>query len=491
MISGFNTNTGALTYTPNANFNGTDRFTFLVNDGTTNSGPATVSLTVAAVNHPPLANNQSVTLDEGTSAPIVLTGTDADSDPLTFAIVNGPTNGVISGFNTNTGALIYTPNANFNGTDSFTFLVNDGTTNSGPATVSLTVTPVNDAPVAVNDDYRMFRNTTLNVPINGVLSNDSDVDGDTLTAVLVSGPTHAAAFTLNPDGSFSYTPATNYVGPDSFTYEAKDKLTNSATVTVTLTVVATNTAPVAVADAYSVNQDNTLNLVAPGVLGNDRDADGDPLTAVLVTGPTNAVAFILNPDGSFSYTPAPNYIGPDSFTYRANDRLTNSEPVTVSLTVTPAQASGCNLYPIALHERSLAGIPEGGIIHDIYNGVQPGNFGWLTWAGSPNVPTLATSLTPPGDSGTYTNPTDPSDHVVSVGDWVQGKPGVSNSRQVRDALEDLKQIDITVPVWDQASGTGNNSLYRVSAFARVRLLSYRLPKENRITARFLGFVSCK
>jgi len=136
-------------------------------------------------------------------------------------------------------------------------------------------------------------------------------------------------------------------------------------------------------------------------------------------------------------------------------------------------------------------VPIGGVIHDIYNGVQPGNFGWLTWAGSPSEPTLAKSLTRPGNSGTYINPNAPKDHVVSVGDWVQGKPGVSNGKHVRDALDALKQIDITVPVWNQARGTGNNSLYRVAAFARVRLISYQLPKENRITARFLGFDSCQ
>ena len=131
------------------------------------------------------------------------------------------------------------------------------------------------------------------------------------------------------------------------------------------------------------------------------------------------------------------------------------------------------------------------MIQDIYNGVQPGNFGWLTWAGSPNEPTLVKSLTPPGDSQTYFNPNNRNDHVVSVGDWVQGSPGISNSRQVRGALETLKQIDITVPVWDQARGTGNNCVYRVAAFARVRLVSYQLPSQNRISARFLGMVNCR
>jgi hypothetical protein len=162
-----------------------------------------------------------------------------------------------------------------------------------------------------------------------------------------------------------------------------------------------------------------------------------------------------------------------------------------TILVTPAPRKGCDLYPIALHKKSLTGVKVGGLICDIYNGVRPGNFGWLTWARSPSEPTLVKSLTPPGNSGTYSNPDARDDHVVSVGDWVQGKPGISNSRQVRAALEALKQIDITVPVWDRAIGTGNNSLYRVVAFARVRLVSYRLPCQNRITVRFLGWTTCQ
>ncbi len=156
----------------------------------------------------------------------------------------------------------------------------------------------------------------------------------------------------------------------------------------------------------------------------------------------------------------------------------------------PAAAQSCDLCPIALSISSISNVPPNTIISNILNGAQSGNFGWLTWAGSPSVPTLVTSLTPPGDSDTYVNPDNPNDDVVSVGDWVQGKPGVSNSKQVRDALDVLKTLDITVPVWNQTRGQGANADYRVSAFARVRLLSYQLPGQNRITARFLGLTSC-
>ena len=132
----------------------------------------------------------------------------------------------------------------------------------------------------------------------------------------------------------------------------------------------------------------------------------------------------------------------------------------------------------------------GAILPDVYNGTGPGNFGWLTWRGDPSVPTLATSLTPPGDSATYVNPSDPTDRTISVGDWVQGRPGVANSSQGRAALDALIGQDITVPVWDVANGQGNNSAYRMTGFARVRLTAYRLPGQNRISARFLGSAPC-
>jgi hypothetical protein len=100
------------------------------------------------------------------------------------------------------------------------------------------------------------------------------------------------------------------------------------------------------------------------------------------------------------------------------------------------------------------------------------------------------SLTPPGNSSTYVNPRDPFDHFVSVGDWVRGKPGVTDSAKVRAELDALKKIDITVPVWDRVSGSGGNALYHVVGFAKVRIVDYRLPSQNRISARFLGFTNC-
>src|SRR6185369_8305403 len=118
----------------------------------------------------------------------------------------------------------------------------------------------------------------------GVLANDSDVDGDTLTAVLVSLPTHGS-LTLNTNGSFSYVPAANYNGPDSFTYQANDGQANSGIATVSITITGVNDPPVAVNDSYTTPEDTTMNIAVPGVLANDSDVDGDSLSAVLVSQP--------------------------------------------------------------------------------------------------------------------------------------------------------------------------------------------------------------
>ncbi len=168
-----------------------------------------------------------------------------------------------------------------------------------------------------------------------------------------------------------------------------------------------------------------------------------------------------------------------------------STPASTSTPALPtfAPPMGCNLYPIALSAQSLEGMNYPSYISNILNGTQPGNFGWLSWTGDPSEPTLVTSLTPPGNSNTYINPNDPTDHTLSANDWVSGKPGVSNSSAVRQALDALKAIDIDVPVWDATKGNGNNTEYHVSAFARVRITDYQLPKQNQISAIFLGY-SC-
>lgn len=186
---------------------------------------------------------------------------------------------------------------------------------------------------AVADAYDGTEDTTLTVAAPGVLANDTSQTG-TLTAVLDTDVENGA-LTLNADGSFSYVPEADFCGEDSFLYHATNGTESSNPVAVTLDIACANDLPVAVADAYTADEDQALTVAAAqGVLANDTDADGDALTAVLGTGVSNGT-LALNADGSFTYTPNADYCGNDSFTYFANDGTANSaSAATVSLTVT-------------------------------------------------------------------------------------------------------------------------------------------------------------
>src|SRR5207247_2053911 len=209
----------------------------------------------------------------------------------------------------------------------------DGRGRTDVGTVTLTINPGNDPPTAANDSYGVAVDNTLVVSAPGVLANDTDPDGNALSAALVSSPTHET-LSLSSNGSFTYTPDASFVGQDVFTYRASDGQANSNTATVTINVSTNNRSPVANNDAYSVNEDATLTVAAPGVLGNDTDPDGDALTATLVTSTTNG-SLTLNANGSFTYVPASNFIGSDGFTYRARDPGGLTSNATVALQVTP------------------------------------------------------------------------------------------------------------------------------------------------------------
>ena len=316
---------GSISYVPAANFNGSDSFTYKANDGALDSNTVTVTLTVNPVNDAPVAVANSYSVNEDSTLTVAAPGvlgndTDAEADSLSAILVANVSHGTLS-LNAN-GSLSYVPAANFNGSDAFTYKANDGALDSNTVTVSLTVNPVNDAPVAVADTYSTPKNTTLVVAAPGVLANDTDVDGDSLTAIKVTNPAHGTV-TVSANGAISYVPTAGYFGPDCFTYKANDGALDSNTVTVSLTVTATNAAPVAVADAYSVNEDVTLTVAAPGVLGNDTDADGDTLSSILVANVAHGT-LTLGANGSISYVPAANFNGSDSFTYKANDGALDS-----------------------------------------------------------------------------------------------------------------------------------------------------------------------
>ena len=262
---------GSFTYTPSAGFRGQDFFTYTVNDGRGGEDAARVTISVTGVNpnnHPPVASNVAgLAFEHGPATTVTASYTDPDvGDTHTFSVDTTGTKGKVT--NNGDGTFTYDPNGAFaslkagaTGSDSFTYTVTDGSFASSTATVSIAITGQNDAPVAVADSYSTNEDTALTVTAPGVLGNDTDVDGDALTAILVAGPSHGS-LALNGNGSFTYTPGANYNGSDAFTYKANDGQADSNVATVSLTVNPVNDAPVAVADSYSTNEDTALTVTA-------------------------------------------------------------------------------------------------------------------------------------------------------------------------------------------------------------------------------------
>jgi len=336
-------NSTSVTYAPNANFNGSDSFTYTATDGNFPSNEVTVTVTVTAVNDSPAANDDTASTNEDTAATVNVLANDSDVDNDTL-IVESVTQGSIGSVVKNAdNTVTYTPNPNLNGTDSFSYIVTDSKGGTDSATVTVTVNATNDPPVANTDSYSVDEDVTLAVPAPGVLGNDSDVENNPLTAVMVSSTTNGS-LTLNSDGSFTYTPNANFNGIDTFTYKANDGTADSTVTTVTITVNPINDTPVANTDSYTVDEDKTLTVPAPGVLGNDTDVENNSLTAVLISSTTKGT-LTLNSNGSFTYTPNANFNGSDSFTYKANDGAADSSIATVSIAV-----NSINDAPVATND---------------------------------------------------------------------------------------------------------------------------------------------
>jgi VCBS repeat-containing protein len=327
---------------------GVDTFTYQLHAGNDVSNVATVSITVT--NAAPVAVNDSyeVIHDQpfDSAWSVLANDSDADGDPLTAVLVGGPSHGTLT-LNSD-GTFAYVPNPGFLGADSFTYEAQDPFTVGNVATVSLDV--YDPGSVARNDVYSVTHDHTLSIAAPGVLGNDGGPGSGPLTPTLVSSTAYGS-LTFNADGSFIYVPNPGFIGDDGFTYQDSDGLTTSGVAAVTLHV--TNTAPVAAADSYQVSHDRALNVsAAQGLLANDSDADGDALSAVLVTSPADG-SLTLNADGSFSYLPNPRFVGNDSFSYEASDGLAASAPATVSITVTNAAPVAADETVSAIHDRTL------------------------------------------------------------------------------------------------------------------------------------------
>jgi VCBS repeat-containing protein len=297
----------------------------------------------------PVANTDAYTTAEDTPLNIAATGVlgnDLDggwllaTHALQAVVTTPPSNGTLL-LNPN-GSLTYTPKLNSNGPDSFSYVANAVDTvssailaSSTPALVTLNVTAVNDAPLSSNDAYSMLGNRVLTTAAPGVLANDVDAEGSPLSVTLVTAPTHGV-LTLNANGSFSYTPTTNYTGVDSFSYSASDGLLSGNVAIATITVnPAANSPPVAV-DDFATTTMNTA--VAINVLANDTDVNNNINrgSVTITTAPSKGGTTSVNATtGVVTFTPARNFRGTDVFKYRVRDTagaLSNIATVRVNVT---------------------------------------------------------------------------------------------------------------------------------------------------------------
>ncbi|MFG1422255.1 Ig-like domain-containing protein [Roseixanthobacter liquoris] len=358
---------GNLTFVPAADFSGTTSFTYTVADEFGSTQTATVTVNVVAVNDAPKAVNlkYSIVEDKPLTIDVVQASTDADGDALKVVAVDGkvPTEegvAVAGGIVTLTpqGALLFTPAANYSGAVKFAYTLSDGQGGLGDGQIDIALSPVNDLPIVGTDKFTVTERESV---VLNLLANDSDPDNDALRITSIAGMSLPASggagikvsvpggtLTLASDGNLTFTAAANYGGNVSFTYTVSDGHGGLSTGTVTGTVVSVNEAPVAGDDTLSVTEDvvSTIN-----VLGNDKDADGDPLRVVAidnkplvaVVGSTGVVStapvevadgsVTLNGNGTLFFTPKANFNGATSFSYTVSDGQGGTDTATVHLNV--------------------------------------------------------------------------------------------------------------------------------------------------------------
>ncbi|UIL59519.1 tandem-95 repeat protein [Vibrio harveyi] len=324
---------GKLVFTPAENFNGDATISYTISDGQL-TDDATVAVTVNPVNDAPVAVNDTVSTDEDTAVTIDVLANDSDpeNDTLTITAASVPAEqGTVAIVD---GKLVFTPAENFNGDATISYTISDGQL-TDDATVAVTVNPVNDAPVAVNDTVSTDEDTAVTID---VLANDSDPENDTLTITAASVPAEQGTVTI-VDGKLVFTPAENFNGDATISYTISDgQLTDDATVAVTVNPV--NDAPVAVNDAVSTDEDTAVTI---DVLANDSDPENDTLTITAASVPAEqgTVAIV---DGKLVFTPAENFNGDATISYTISDGQL-SDDATVAVTVNPV-----NDAPVAVND---------------------------------------------------------------------------------------------------------------------------------------------
>ncbi len=304
------------------------------------TGGGSLDAELGPINSAPVAHSASVTTNEDEQVAVTLEATDADGETLRYELVRPPAHGTLSG---QAPELTYVPATNYSGGDSFTFRVSDEKQRSAEATLSLTVTPVNDAPTAQAGLATTAEDAAVAVELLG-----ADVESDPLTYTVVTGPSHGTLSGTPPH--LLYTPAANANGTYTLTYRVSDGQ-SSVEATVSISVTAVNDAPVARSTQVTTQQGSAVEVTLGAT-----DVEWGTLTYTVVTGPAHGTLSGTPP--RMTYTPEPGFADEDSFTFTALDEGgARSNEATVTVTVTPRKGGGGGLGCTATgSEWPLAGL---------------------------------------------------------------------------------------------------------------------------------------
>jgi large repetitive protein len=349
---------GTWTFTPAADWNGSVSFTYAVIDGNGGTAAGTASLTVSPVNDAPVVSG-SVSLgamdEDGslvvTLADLLANATDVDGDTLSVTgLTVDPGIGTVT--DNGDGTWTFTPAADWNGNVSFTYAVIDGNGGTAAGTASLTVNPVNDAPVVSGPVSlgAMDEDGSLVITLADLLTNATDVDGDTLSVTGLSLASGEGVLTGNGDGTWTFTPAADWNGSVSFTYAVIDGNGGTAAGTASLTVSPVNDAPVVSGSVSlgAMDEDGSLVVTLADLLANATDVDGDTLSVTGLTVDPGIGTVTDNGDGTWTFTPAPDWHGPVTFDYTVSDGQGGTAPATASLTVSPVNDAPVVSGPVSL-----------------------------------------------------------------------------------------------------------------------------------------------
>ena len=320
------------TYTPAANQNGSDQFTYTVRDPKGLSASGTVSITITPQPDAPVAPDATLATNEDVVGTVNVTATDADGDALAVSITTPPAHGAVAVSGTDPFAFTYTPDANANGPDSFVYRVQDPSGLSDLGTVTVAVAAQPDPPVATNASIATNEDVAGAVTVTA-----TDVDGDALTASVATPPAHGAVVITGTNPfTLTYTPTPNANGADTFTYRVQDPSGAFALGTVNVAVAPQPDAPVIAAFNLVTAEDTQ----ASGSFAA-TDADGDAVTVAVITPPGHGSLQVTGT--SYIYSPVADYNGSDSFSIRASDGTLQSAITQVPVTVTPV-----NDLPVAV-----------------------------------------------------------------------------------------------------------------------------------------------